>query len=95
MASTAAGSGDIPIGPSQVLGSDTVDRTVFLYVTDGAQMYVGFSAAGVGTTSSPQGFIVPRAGIRFKLQAGDELHVLGLTNGYPRKPYFSYIATKV
>ncbi len=63
----------------EILSSDVVDRLVHIYVKGDAVQRIGFASGDVSVAGS--GFPIPREGLKFVLEAGDELHLNGeITN---------------
>lgn len=91
MASTKAGRISARSTAGKVFDSDTVDRTVNIYVEGHAEQLIGFSSGDVATTTS--GFRIPASGAEFVLQAGDELWLTGQTS--QDASYVYYLVTKV
>lgn len=86
MAVTRTGRSSTPNAATQLFGSDTVDRTVFIYVHGTAEVRLGFTAGDVVTTTS--GFLIPPGGKEFKLQAGDEVWATGQSSQDPSFLYW-------
>jgi hypothetical protein len=90
MAVTRTGRSSAVASASQLFEDDSVDRDVFIYVNGAAEQRIAFAEADVPTTTS--GFLIPPGGIKFRLQAGDELWVTGQTSQDASFIYF--IVTK-
>jgi hypothetical protein len=59
----------------KILDSDEVDRFAQIYVKGDAVQRIGFAEGDVSTTGS--GFTIPREGLKFVIESGDELWLNG------------------
>jgi hypothetical protein len=92
MASTKAFRTSARSTSGQVVASDTVDRRVFVYVNGNAEQRIAFSSGDQPNAES--GFLIPKGGIEFTLQSGDEIYMAGLPS-QDTTSFVYFLVTKV